>query len=181
MKRFAFLLGLITLLVAPLASAGEFNANTQISRVWGDQLAVTTSTTNDTTGDWGFWSDYVKVCVEQTSGTVQVPVFMRFGIAVSDSPPAHGATNDIANMTLIATSDTIFRNGTSATGINAVLIGRAMRVSAEASPGDVNASSCFTEPWVTRGVVIGHGDGTAANATATATVDVWAYQTMKPR
>ena len=161
----ALALGVSPWLIKP-ATAGDVFHGEKIVLMSGEQLFVSSSATTDSF-DFGFTADYVRVCLEADSSAEGA--LLRFGHTVDDSTPAFGPA---MNMTILATTEAIFRAGSSN-----VLEGRAIRLM---NTGDGSDTSCFTEPWRTNGITVAFND-IIMGSVGTASVDVWAYQTAKDR
>jgi hypothetical protein len=161
---FVFAIALLFATLPAMAGGDDFQGE-KVTLMSGDQLAISSTVTSDSF-DFGFTSDFVRVCIEADSGAEGA--LLRFGHTVDDSAPAFGPA---MNMTILATTEAIFRSGSSN-----VLEGRAIRLM---QAGDGSDTSCITEPWRTNGVTIGFS--LALMGSGTATVDVTAFQTSKDR
>tara|TARA_Y100000310_G_scaffold87396_3_gene84217 strand:- start:976 stop:1503 length:528 start_codon:yes stop_codon:yes gene_type:complete len=155
--------------IAPFTSAfaqsDQFQGE-KVVNISGDQLLISNATTNDSF-DFGFTADFVEVCIEADSAAEGA--MLRFGTSVDDSAPAFGPR---MNMTILATTEAIFRNGSTN-----VLEGRAIRIM---QGGDGTDTKCNIEPWRTNGVVVAWSS-IVMGETGTVSVDVTAYQTMDDR
>ena len=151
--------------------AYQFPDDYSIERIVGDQMVISGASTF-ATFDFGMQSRYVRFCIDADAGESEV--FLRFGHTLTASRGA--AIFDTTGMTVTATSEDTFRDGTTnpATGD---IQGSAISIagSFEATKSNVNVNTfCSVEPWVTRGLIMvtrTHLTGNVGNATA----DVWVY------
>lgn len=133
-----------------------------IGQTSGKQMELTSSATSSAV-DFGFFANYVEVCLvpsQTQSVTSAMKVLGRFGTTLTASTGAPAF--DPSNMTVVATSMTIFENGDTLGGYGTVK-GRAMAFS---SPATTNSAIlCRTYPFHTRGMIF------AASGNATINVN----------
>lgn len=167
--RFIAALALALGLSFPAFAGGDFDNGYNTKRVSGktSDFSAASSAANGTTTstydafNFGFESRYVRLCIRAQGGAGAV-IYARLATTVTNETSVLKA--DTRRQTAPTSTSAAF-----ITGVTGVLAERAVPFSGPASTANHNpAPSCYTMPWVTRGVVLHLASGIA-------TVDTHAY------
>ena len=157
-------LALVLFVPAKTAISAEFPAGVSFRHIVGAVLEPHRGdklwTTMDAV-DFGFMTRYVKVCLWPES---EVSYF-RMNTTVATAVPAASL------LVFPAGSSTIFIDGTSGASFDfgAMPMRAAVSTDGTAAPQFSTQTTCVTEPWRTRGIIMHIASGLA-------TADVWGYR-----